>query len=240
MTGGWTAKRFWSEASAGPCDGGFTVRLDGRGAKTPAKTPLILPTAALAEAVAAEWEAQTGKVSPASMPLTRMANSALDKVAPQFREVADMIAAYGGSDLLCYRATGPRELIARQAAAWDPLLDWAARVLSAPLITTAGVMPVAQPQAALAALSARVHALTPFELAALHDLVAISGSLILGLAVACGHLTPDQAWDASRIDETWQAELWGRDEDAARIEALRRAALLDAGRFFALCRLQSA
>ncbi len=133
MTAGWTAKRFWQAATAEATEGGFTVRLDGRPVKTPAKAPLVLPTLALAQAIAAEWDAQTGTVRPATMPLTRAANSAIDKVAPMRAEVIAELAGYGGTDLLCYRAEGPEALVARQAAAWDPLLDWAATALRAPL-----------------------------------------------------------------------------------------------------------
>jgi len=152
----WKAKRFWKTATAEGCDGGFTVRLDGRAVKTPAKSAFVLPTLAMAQAAAAEWDAQVKEVRPETMPVTRMANSAIDKVAVQFDEVAGLLAAYGESDLLCYRATGPVELIARQSAAWDPLLDWAAAVLGAPLVATAGVVHVAQPPGSIAALRARL------------------------------------------------------------------------------------
>ena len=231
---GWAAKRFWAEVSTIPCDGGFTVRLDARAIKTPAKAALVVPTVGLAEAMAAEWRAQIGPVRPATMPLTRMANSAIDKVTPQFGAVADLVAAYGASDLLCYRAEGPDSLIARQAAGWDPWLDWVSDILRAPLTVTAGVIPVAQPIPSLARLSARVSALSPFALAALHDLVAISGSLVLGLAVIEQKLSAGAAFDLSRIDEHWQAELWGRDEDAADVEARKRAAMEEAERFLGL------
>jgi chaperone required for assembly of F1-ATPase len=232
---GWTAKRFWKEAQVDRVEGGFAVRLDGRPVRTPAKTPLVVPTAAMAEAIAAEWDAQVGVVKPLTMPVTRSANAALDKVAAQFAEVAGLIAAYGGSDLLCYRATGPDRLVARQAEAWDPLLHWAATALRAPLDATEGIVPVPQPEASLTRLSARVEGFTAFELTAVHDLVAITGSLVLGLAVTDGRLDPETAWTLSRIDETWQAELWGRDEDADAMEGQRREGLLHAGRFYRLC-----
>ena len=232
---GWAAKRFWTAAVAEPCDGGFAVRLDARAVRTPAKAAMVLPTLAMAQAIAAEWDAQTGVVAPATMPCTRAANSAIDKITPQFDEVAGLLAAYGATDLLCYRATGPDALIQRQAVAWDPVLAWAATALGAPLLATAGVIHIAQPQASLDALTAEVQAMTPFQMAALHDLVAISGSLVLALAVTHRHLSVDKAWHLSRIDESWQAELWGLDEDAAAQEALRRAAFLQADRFFGLC-----
>lgn len=231
----WKAKRFWKQATVEPTDSGFTVRLDGRPVKTPAKTLLVVPTRALAEAVAAEWEAQQGTVRPETMPFTRSANSALDKVTPQFDAVVDMLAAYGGTDLLCYRATGPEALVARQAAAWDPLLDWSAATLGAPLRAVAGVMHIAQDPASLAALHGPVAAMTPFQLAAFHDLVAISGSLVLALAVTHGRLSTPEAWRLSRIDEDWQIEQWGDDEEAAELSAVREADFHQAGRFYALC-----
>lgn len=231
----WTARRFWTTASAVPADSGFAVHLDSRPVRTPLKAPLILPTLALAEAVAAEWQAQEGKVKPDTMPVTRTANSALDKVAPQHAAVADMLAAYGESDLLCYRAEGPEGLIQRQALAWDPLLDWAATTLSAPLLVTTGVMHVTQPPESLATLSRLVHQLDPFRLAAFHDLVAISGSLVLALAVIRGRLTASDAWTLSRTDEDWQISLWGEDEEAAEHSALKRQAFLAADRFYGLC-----
>lgn len=231
----WSARRFWTTASAVPVEGGFTVQLDGRPVRTPLKSPLVLPTLALAEAVAAEWQAQEGTVKPETMPFTRMANSAVDKVKPQFVAVADMLAEYGGSDLLCYRAEGPAELVARQAQEWDPLLDWASAELGAALRTTTGVMPVTQPESSLAALRSLVHGFGAFQLAAFHDLVAITGSLVLAVAVTRGRIDVAEAWRLSRIDEDWQIALWGEDEEAAEVAARKRADLVQADRFFTLC-----
>ena len=232
---GWTARKFWTTASAVPVEGGFTVHLDARPVRTPLKAPLILPTLGLAEAVAAEWQAQEGTVKPETMPFTRTANSAIDKVATQQAEVVDMLAAYGDSDLLCYRAEGPADLVERQATAWDPLLDWAANALEAPLIATAGVMHIDQAAESLETLHAQVALLTSFQLSAFHDLVAISGSLVLALAVTKGKLTAEEAWHLSRIDEDWQISLWGEDEEAAEVAALKREAFLQADRFYGLC-----
>lgn len=231
----WAARRFWTTAGAVPVQGGYTVHLDGRPVRTPLKAPLVVPTLGLAEAVAAEWQAQEGTVKPETMPFTRTANSAIDKVATQKAEVVEMLAAYGDSDLLCYRAEGPADLVARQVAGWDPLLGWAAKALGAPLTATAGVIHIEQPAESLEALEAKVSALTPFQLSAFHDLVAISGSLVLALAVTHGRLSAEEAWSLSRIDEDWQISLWGEDEEAAEVAALKRAAFLQADRFYGLC-----
>jgi chaperone required for assembly of F1-ATPase len=232
----WTPRRFWTTASVVPVDGGFAVQLDSRPVRTPLKSALVLPTEGLAREVANEWLAVEGKVNPGVMPFTRTANSAIDKVAPQFDAVAAMLAEYGGSDLICYRAEGPAPLVARQAKGWDPLIDWAATTLSATLHPTSGVVHRAQPPVSLAALASLVRAMTPFQLAAFHDLVALSGSLVLALAVTRGRLTAEAAWDLSRIDENWQIEEWGEDEEAAEMAALKHTAFLQADRFFALCR----
>jgi chaperone required for assembly of F1-ATPase len=232
---GWAARRFWTDVRVEAAGTGFGIRLDSRPLRTPAKAPLILPTGAMAEAVAAEWRAQGGTVKPLTMPVTRSANAAIDKVATQFAEVAALIAAYGGSDLLCYRAEGPEGLVERQAEGWDPLLAWAGEALDAPLRVTAGVVPVAQPAASLARLAERVGGFGVFELTALHDLVAISGSLILGLAVTAGRLDADAAWQLSRIDETWQAEIWGQDDQALEQARDRHEAIRHAARFYRLC-----
>ncbi|MCU0800458.1 MAG: ATPase [Rhodobacteraceae bacterium] len=236
MSGGWAAKRFWTAAEAVPVvEGGFAVRLDARPVKTPAKAPFVVPTLALAQAAAAEWDAQTGAVQPQTMPVTRAINAAIDKVGPLFDAVVAEVAGYGATDLLCYRAAGPEALVARLSAGWDPLIDWADKTLGARLAVTEGVMAIPQDQTALQALRAHVAALGPFHLTALHELVAISGSLILGLAVTRHRLTAADAWALCRIDEDWQAEQWGVDDDAAELAEIRRSAFLQAERFYALC-----
>ena len=233
----WKPKRFWKTATATECDGGFTVLLDERGVKTPAKAALTVPTLSMAKAIAAEWDAQIETVDPVTMPVTRGANAAIDKVRTQRAEVAAMLAEYGDSDLLCYRAAGPDTLIARQADHWDPVLDWAADTLGARLAVGEGVMHVVQNPDALAKLRAEVDAYDDFALAAAHDLISISGSLILALAVTRGAISVDQAWTASRVDEHWQIEQWGEDDEATALELTKRAAFLDAARFYELsCR----
>ncbi|WP_372839126.1 ATP12 family chaperone protein, partial [Phaeovulum sp.] len=218
---------------------GFGVALDGRAVKTPAKATLALPSRALAEAIAAEWDAQQGEIDPRQMPMTRAANAAIDKVATQHAEVAALVAEYGGTDLLCYRATTPAALRMRQDSAWQPWLDWAEATFSARLIVTEGVTPVSQDVESTTRLAAAVAAMGPFELAALYDLVAISGSLVLGLAVSEGRLTADTAWNISRIDEDWQIAQWGEDEEATAHAERKRAAICDAERFLKLVRAGS-
>ncbi|WP_425073669.1 ATP12 family chaperone protein [Sagittula sp. S175] len=230
----WAMKRFWKEALAEPCEGGFAIKLDGRGVKTPAKTPLVVPTEGLAEAIAYEWQAQGEKVNPAEMPFTRTSNSALDKVATQHAEVADMLAAYGDSDLLCYRADHPEELVTRQSERWDPMLDWLLETYGTRLTTQAGVIHQPQDPLAVAALAREVHAQSPFQLAAFHDLVAMSGSLVLALAVTRGAVDAEAAWHLSRLDEEWQEEQWGPDEEATAIAERKRGEFLHAARFYAL------
>ncbi len=224
----WKPKRFWKEATVVEADGGYTVQLDGRAVKTPAKAPLIVPTRAMAEAIAAEWQAQEKDVDPRTMPVTRSANAAIDKVTVQKAEVCQMLADYGGHDLLCYRALGPQELVERQVAGWDPVLDWATARLEAPLASGQGVMHVEQPDESLANLAAQFDRLDSFGVAALHDLVTISGSLVLALAVRHRHLSAEEAWALSRIDEEFQIEQWGPDEEAEAAAATKRQAFLDA------------
>ena len=230
----WAAKRFWTSTDVQQIDGGFTVVLDGRSIKTPAKAPLVLPSYAMAQALAVEWDAQAEKIDPNTMPMTRAANAAIDKVQHQHAAVADMLAEYGGTDLLCYRADTPQELIDRQAQHWDPILDWAHREFGARLNLAQGVMFAEQPQDSLDVLRTATHAFDTFELTGFHDLVAMSGSLVLGFAVARDHLTPAQAWTLSRIDEEWQIEQWGRDEEADSMAAVKQTAFEDAYRFMKL------
>ncbi|MEP2921353.1 MAG: ATP12 family protein [Sulfitobacter sp.] len=236
--GDWKAKRFWKTVDVVSGDDGFAVVLDGRRVKTPAKRPLQLPTRGLAEAVAVEWDAQEDVINPATMPATRTANAALDKVSIQHAEVAEMLAAYGDSDLLCYRAESPEELVARQAAHWDPMLAWAEATLGAPLAPRAGVMHIPQAADSISVLRARTHALSDFELAAFHDLVSLSGSLVLGFAAALKARPVDELWALSRLDETWQEEQWGEDDDATALALVKREAFMHADRMFALAQVE--
>lgn len=227
----WKAKRFWKEAQVVEAEGGFAVELDGRPVRTPLKSAMTLPSRAMAEAVAAEWDAQEGEIKPVSMPVTRAANAAIDKVTRQHGEVAEMLAAYGDSDLLCYRADSPQELVERQAEAWDPLLDWADATFGARLIPVEGVIHAPQNPRALERLAAPVHAMDAFRLTAFHDLVGISGSLVIGLAAIHEVKDIGTLWRLSRIDETWQEEQWGIDEDARAQAAMKESDFYAAKRF---------
>lgn len=230
----WKAKRFWKEAAVVAGEDGFAIELDGRAVKTPAKAALIAPTQAMAAAIAAEWQAQEDMIDPMSMPMTRTANAAIDKVAIQHAEVAEMLAAYGDSDLLCYRAEAPAELVDRQAVAWDPLLDWAADALNARLETRQGIMHKAQDPIALQRLSDQTAALNNYELAAFHDLVSLSGSLIIGFAATRDAWPIETLWDTSRLDEVYQIEQWGRDDEAEATAAIKKESFLHAKRVFDL------
>ncbi|AXT35304.1 ATPase [Phaeobacter sp. LSS9] len=228
----WKQKRFWKTVSVAETENGFAVELDGRRVKTPAKAALAVPGRDMAEAIAAEWEAQTESVDPSTMPVTRSANAAIDKVSHQHGEVSDMLSDYGDSDLLCYRAEMPAELVQRQAEIWDPALEWAAETLGARLEPRSGILHAPQNPEALARLRGLVHEMTPFQLAAFHDLVAMSGSLVLGFAAAKGWRPADQIWEMSRLDELWQEQQWGQDEEAQATADLKRRAFLHAKRFY--------
>jgi len=230
----WKSRKFWTDVSVDKADDGWCVLLDGRPIRTPFKSALLLPTEPLARMVAEEWAAQDDDIRPDRMPATRMANSAIDKVGPQWDGVVDVVAAYGETDLLCYRAEGPRLLVERQAREWDPVLDWARTRFDAHLAVATGIIPVDQDPAALARLRAELDALDAFRLTAMHDLVSLTGSLVLGLAVAHDALAPDRAWDLSRIDEEWQIEQWGRDDEAEATAALKRQDFLRAKIFWRL------
>jgi chaperone required for assembly of F1-ATPase len=232
----WKARRFWTQARVVETGDGFGVALDGRPVRTPAKAALTLPTRAMAEAAAAEWQAQEGEVRPASMPVTRAANAAIDKVARRPAEVAEAIASYADTDLLCYRADSPRTLVARQEAGWDPLLDWAADTFGARLVPVTGVMYTPQPEPALRRLAEPLDAMDAFALTALHDLVGLSGSLVIGLAAIRDAVPAERLWQLSRIDETWQAEQWGEDAEARAQAETKESEFLAAKRFHDLAR----
>ena len=228
-------KRFYKQAEAVPLDaGGYGVALDGRRVRTPAGRPLALPSRALAAAVAGEWATQGETVEPRTMAMMVLSATALDRVAPRAGEVAAEIAHYGETDLLCYRDAPGGELARRQNAAWQPVLDWLAEAHGARLRTVAGVMPAAQDKAALEALRRAVVSREPFRLTALHTAVSATGSAALGMALVEGRLNACQAWRCARLDDEWQAEHWGEEEEARRRGAALRDELAAVERFAAL------
>ncbi|HUC17274.1 MAG TPA: ATP12 family protein [Acetobacteraceae bacterium] len=235
------ARRIWDEARAAPAPndatlGGFAIFLDAKPLRVPGGGALILPTRPLAEAIAREWESRPKgeRIGADDLLLTRLAATAQERIAPAPEPTIASIAAYGGSDLLCYRAAEPEALARRQEAVWQPWLDWAARELGASLKITTGVMPLPQDPAALAALRAAVAAASVPALAALGLAVPALGSLVLGLALIRGRLGAAEAADASLLDEMFQAELWGEDELAAERRDAIRAEIAIAARYASL------
>jgi len=224
-------KRFYKDVAVVADDGKFEIHLDGRPVRTPARAALALPSQRMAEAIAQEWRAQGETVDPRSMPFTGLANGAIDQIEPNRESFAADIARYGESDLLCYRADGPQELINREASAWDPLLEWAQHRYDVAFRVTQGIIPVQQPAETLERLSAAVAAFDPFLLAGLSTLVTLSGSLVCGLAVVEGGHDADAIWAASEIDEAWEVEQWGEDAEAAARSARRKAEFLTARAF---------
>lgn len=217
------AKRFYKEAGYEAADGGFALTLDGRPANTPEGNPLVLATERLARAVAREWADQDGDIRAEAMPITGLACTAIDRVKNGREAIIDHTVKYAGTDLLCYRAEEPEELKRHQQAQWQPLLDWAAETFGAPLTATEGIVPKDQPPEALENLRRAVEALDDLRLTAVAAATQASGSLIIGLALVHGHITPEEAAAASQLDETWQNEKWGGDpEQAERQEALKK------------------
>lgn len=228
-------KRFYKEARTVARDGTFALELDGKAARTPARHPLAVPKCEIGEALAAEWNALGETIDPAKMPLTRLLNVAIDRVAGEGDAVAADIANYAGSDLVCYRAAEPEGLVAAQGDAWDPLLFWARDQIGARFVCTVGVGHVTQPAEALAAVRAAIGQVErPFGLAALATATALTGSVLIALMLARGALTADQAWAAAHVDEDWNIREWREDADAMARRAARRAEFDAAAKVLAL------
>lgn len=230
-------KRFYKEATAGEAgeagDGAYPVLLDGKGVRTPARNALAAPTRKLAEAIAQEWQAQDEVIDPATMPLTRLANSIIDGVAATQKEVAAEVEKFLGSDLLFYRADEPEVLVARQAQHWDPVIRWARDQLDASFALTAGIIHVAQSEASIAA-AARAIPRDPWRLGAVHAIMTLTGSALLALAVSERFLDAEAAWLAAHVDEDWNIERWGLDAEAAARRAARHAEMQAAATILAL------
>ncbi len=229
-------KRAYRTASVCAVGDGIGIMLDAKRLLSPAKQPLTVPSRALAEAIAEEWQAQGPELRPHTMPLMRLASTAIDLVAKNHANVVAEIANFAGTDLLCYRAEQPPALTARQHAVWQKLLDWATLRYDAPLTVTSGIVPVTQPATTLHALAAAVAAYDPMSLTALHAITTASGSLVIALAVLEGELDAEGAFDASQLDESFQIEQWGEDYEAADRRAALKADIATAARFMALLR----
>lgn len=214
-------KRFYKDVTVAELNGEFAVLLDGRRIKSPRKHEFKLPARALADAIAGEWAAQVETIDPAKMPLTTLTFTAIDAVAGQEEAVAAEIVKYAGSDLLCYRAEAPAELVSKQASHWDPVLRWSETTLGARFVVATGLMPIEQPQAASQALARAIAGLPALKLAALHVLTTLMGSALLAIAVQRGRLSLDDAWAAAHVDEDWQVSLWGEDVEASTRRAHR-------------------
>jgi chaperone required for assembly of F1-ATPase len=213
-------KRFYADAGVGEADGGYTVTLDGKPTKTPSGRTVIVPARALAEMIAAEWNAQGEFIEPLTMPLTRFANSVVQGVVDQAEAVRDDVAKYFASDLLFYRAGHPEGLVAREATHWDPVLFWARDALGAHFMLAEGVMHVRQPDAAIAAARGALPG-DPWMIAALHVITGLTGSALLALALFHGVINPDQVWAAAHVDEDWNVEKWGVDDEVAARKAAK-------------------
>jgi chaperone required for assembly of F1-ATPase len=227
-------KRFWKEVTVDREGDGWALRLDGRPVRTPARAALVVPTVALANAIAQEWRAVGETIEPRSMPLTGLANAAIDRIAPERQTFAEGLARYAEADLACYRAEGPRGFVAAQAQHWDKLLAWARRRYDVDFRTTTGLVHVAQPDATVEALAHAVEALDPFHLAGLSPLVTVGGSLVAALAVVEKAIAPEEAWEAVSVDERWQLEQWGADAEAETALENRHRDFLAGARFLEL------
>jgi chaperone required for assembly of F1-ATPase len=227
-------KRFWKEVAVEPKEGGWTVELDGRPVRTPARAPLVVPTEALAEAIAGEWRSAEGEIDPREMPVTGLANAAIDRIAPEREAFAAGLSRYAEADLACYRAEGPRALVERQEEAWDALLAWARRRYDVDFATTCGLMHVEQPRATVDRLSHALATLTPFQLAGLSPMATVGGSLVAALAVLEKAVTAEEAWDVVSIDERWQLEQWGSDAEAEKALDIRRRDFMAGAKFLRL------
>ena len=234
-----TVKRFYRDCGVAPGERGVLVTLDGRAMTTPKRAALDLPTRALARAIAAEWAAQGEEVDPASMPLTRLAATAIDRVAAERPAGVADLAAYGGSDLVCYRAEAPRALVERQHEVWQPLVRWFATRHGAMLAVTRGIVPIGQPEPAVAALRRVLDAMDDFETAAVFAVAVSTGSLIVALALLDGRLTGREAFEAGCLDDLYALETWGEDREARdRLDRLRDD-ILAVERFLGLLRAEA-
>ena len=230
----WKQKRFWKNVHVVSSEAGYFIKLDDKILKSPAKRQMMLPTEALAKKVASEWDEQVEEIHPTTMPFTKSANAVLDKVSEQYEEVSSLLSEYGETDLLYYRADSPPELQKRQKTGWDPIVKWAENTFKVQINCGTGIVYIPQNEKLFSETRKKINNLSIFELTALYDMVSITGSLILGLAIINGRLSAEEAYQLSRIDEQWQLEQWGEDEEAQVASNLKNIAILHSEEFFAL------
>ena len=230
----WKQKRFWKNVHVVLSETGYFIKLDDKILKTPANKQMMLPTEALAKKVASEWGQQVEEIDPTTMPFTKSSNAALDKVSEQFEEVSSLLGEYGDTDLLYYRADSPPELQKRQKTGWDPIVKWAENTFKVQINCGTGIVYIPQNEKLFSEIRKKISNLSIFELTALYDMVSITGSLILGLAIINGRLSAEEAYQLSRIDEQWQLEQWGEDEEAQVASNQKNIAILHSEEFFAL------
>ena len=230
----WKQQRFWKNVHVVSSETGYFIKLDDKILKTPAKKQMMLPTEALAKKVASEWDEQVDEIDPTKMPFTKSSNAALDKVSEQFEEVSSLLGEYGDTDLLYYRADSPPELQKRQKTGWDPIVKWAENTFKVQINCGTGIVYIPQNENLFSGIRKKISNLSIFELTAFYDMVSITGSLILGLAIINGRLSAKEAYQLSRIDEQWQLEQWGEDEEAQVASNQKNIAILHSEEFFAL------
>ena len=230
----WKQKRFWKNVHVVSSEAGYSINLDDKILKTPAKKQIVLPTEPLAKKIASEWEGQAEEIDLNTMPFTKSANAALDKVSEQFEEVSSLLGEYGETDLLYYYADSPPELQKRQKTGWDPIVKWAENTFKVQINCGIGIVYIPQNKQLLSEIHIKISNLSIFELTAFYDMVSITGSFILGLAIINGRLSAEEAYQLSRVDELWQLEHWGDDKEAQAASNLKNAAILHSEEFFAL------
>ena len=230
----WKQKRFWKNVHVVSSVSGYFIKLDDKILKTPAERQMVLPTEALAKKVASEWDQQAEEIDPTIMPFTKSTNAALDKVSEQFEEVSALLGEYGDTDLLYYRADSPLELKKLQETGWDPIVKWAENTFKVRINCGIGIVYIPQNEQLFSEIQFKISDLNIFELTAFYDMVSITGSLILGLAIINGRLSAEEAYQLSRVDELWQLEQWGEDEEAQAASNLKNEAILHSEEFFSL------
>ena len=229
-------KRFYKTVTIAEEDGGFVVKLDDHRLKTPEKKPLIIPTRAMTEVVKEEWDSQEDSIDPARMPMTKLLNTMLDRVEARRDEIIEDLVRFGGNDQLCYRANSPEDLVHRQETVWTPLLNWVKDHYDIHLKVTSGVLHMAQEPDELLKIRKILEGMDSYELTALHNITTLTGSLTIGLGLHAGKIDMEEAWKAGQLDETYQAEKWGKDEEAEQRRRQIKAELGDAVRFLSLMR----